>query len=198
MAFYALDLETTGLGLDTGPKDFILELGLGVYDNDLELVDAKSWLVGDYETYRRFIEVDEEPNSFVGNMHRSNGLYEDWMRAYRLSTLSTPFDAAFEADQWLYGHGFPSDRSEPMVGSSIHFDRERFLRFQMPNINDMFHYRNIDASAQRAYIEKRKPKFAANCAKILENSKRGNHRVLDDIHDSINLLRVLDGLEPRL
>ena len=195
MAFYLLDLETTGLGLEGRAKDYVLELGVAVYDDELEFQDSHSWFVGDYPTYRRFLQVDEEL-SVVHDMHRKSGLYEEWMSAYQLSTLWPAHKAGLKAVDWFKKRGL-APGEEPMVGSSINFDRERFLKYEMPELNDLFHYRVIDASSQRAFKQKRHPRFAAEAAKIAADAQRNSHRVLDDIHDSVNLLRVLDGLEPR-
>ena len=196
MSFYLLDLETTGLGLEGGPKDHILELGVAVHDEQLSHVDSAAWLIGDYETYRRFLDVDSEPGNVAGEMHRKSGLYDEWMSAYQLSKLWPVQQACIEAVDWFKNHGLEPG-VEPMVGSSINFDRERFLKYYMPDLNNLFHYRVIDASSQRAFVQKRRPRFAEDAIKRAEEARRGTHRVLDDIHDTVNLLRVLDGLVPR-
>ncbi len=84
-----------------------------------------------------------------------------------------------------------------MVGSSIHFDRERFLRQHMPKLNRIFHYRNIDVSSQLEVMKKRHPARFEQLRRSLDEYNKSSHRTLDDLHDTINSLRVIEGLEPR-
>lgn len=195
MSFYLLDLETTGLGKEGDPQDYILEMGVAVHDDNLSYVDSAAWMIGDYTTYRRLLEVNETPGNVAGEMHRKSGLYDDWMTQYKLSKLWPAEQAAIEAIDWFKNHGLEPG-VEPLVGSSIGFDRV-FLSKYMPDLNDLFHYRVIDASSQRAYVQKRRPRLYEDAVRRAEEARRGTHRVLDDIHDTVNLLRVLDGLVPR-
>lgn len=194
MPFYALDLETTGLGKPGGDKDFILELGVAVYDDRLEYVDSHSWLVGDARARARFLTVIETVD-IVRDMHTKSGLTDEWMEAYNLDLVGEAEDVQREAYFWFTERGLVPGK-EPMVGSSIHFDRERFLAYEMPSLNDLFHYRNIDASSNFEYLRKTQPEWAAAAHEKANAIKRGSHRVLDDIHDTINLLRLVGGLEP--
>ena len=68
----------------------------------------------------------------------------------------------------------------PLCGSSIHHDR-RFLRRYMPELNEFFHYRNVDVSSIKEVVRRwhpRSPRFRKN----------SGHRALDDVRGSIQEL----------
>jgi oligoribonuclease len=130
-SFICLDLETTGLEVDTC---CILEVGIVVADENLQMVAAESWMV---KPSTDLSEMDD----FVRDMHTKNGLLADLEN-------SNPFFSAHVVGALVLGW-LDSLELEPgkfpMFGSSIGFDRT-FLKKYMPNLEEWFHYRNIDIS----------------------------------------------------
>lgn len=62
-----------------------------------------------------------------------------------------------------------------LAGNSIHQDR-KFLEREMPELNQLLHYRMLDVSAWKIYFE---------TAKHQKFTKPETHRALDDINGSI-------------
>lgn len=75
-----------------------------------------------------------------------------------------------------------TQRQIPICGNSICQDR-RFLYRHMRNLENYFHYRNLDVSTLK--------ELAARWAPEVRDSfkKGGTHLALDDIRESINELR---------
>ena len=73
-------------------------------------------------------------------------------------------------------------RTSPMCGNSIGQDR-RFMARYMPKLEDWFHYRNLDVSTLKELCRRWRP----DVYKGLE--KKGAHKALDDILESIAELR---------
>jgi oligoribonuclease len=68
--------------------------------------------------------------------------------------------------------------ASPMCGNSICQDR-RFLANYMPELEEFFHYRNLDVSSVKELVRRWKPE-------ILEGLvKKGTHIAMDDIKDSV-------------
>ena len=72
--------------------------------------------------------------------------------------------------------------TSPLCGNSIHQDR-RFLVKYMPELEDFFHYRNIDVSTLKELAKRWNP------AVVSSFTKTGTHQALDDIRESINELK---------
>jgi oligoribonuclease len=70
-----------------------------------------------------------------------------------------------------------------LCGNTIYMDRQFIARW-MPEVDRMFHYRLIDVSTVKELCRRWNPK-AFEEAPV----KRGLHRALDDIQESINELR---------
>ena len=80
-------------------------------------------------------------------------------------------------EQWV-----PAGAS-PLCGNSIGQDR-RFLVRYMPELDNFFHYRNIDVSTIKELARRWQPE-------VLDKvEKKGSHLALDDIKDSIMELQV--------
>ena len=65
-----------------------------------------------------------------------------------------------------------------MCGNSICQDR-RFLANYMPELEEFFHYRNLDVSSIKELAVRWKPGILPGF------SKKGSHLAMDDIRDSI-------------
>jgi oligoribonuclease len=72
--------------------------------------------------------------------------------------------------------------SSPMCGNSICQDR-RFLARRMPELEQFFHYRNLDVSTVKELAKRWAPAVLATL------TKESRHLALADIHDSIAELR---------
>ena len=71
--------------------------------------------------------------------------------------------------------------TSPMCGNSICQDR-RFLARQMPELENFFHYRNLDVSSINILSGIWNPKVAKGV------KKSSSHRALDDVKESISEL----------
>ena len=74
------------------------------------------------------------------------------------------------------------EKSTPMCGNSIHQDR-RFMVKYMPRLEAYFHYRNLDVSTLKELAKRWNPAVAKSVV------KRGSHKALDDILESIEEMR---------
>ena len=109
------------------------------------------------------------------NQHSKSGLIE----RVRKSTINEE-QAEKSTIEFLQKH-VPSNTS-PMCGNSICQDR-RFLARLMPELEEYFHYRNLDVSSLKELANRWYPKIAKGY------SKESKHQALDDIRDSIDELK---------
>lgn len=205
-----IDLESTGLNKqDRGRVDHPLEIGLVLTDrygcpmpDDAALyqsviVDRKSW--------GRIVDVMNEGNPdendvFVRNLHTSNGLWEDLLKAWQslpnvtASTFS-PEQVGSDVLDWIEmwgigtGEGYTIDpKTLPLCGSSLRFDRD-LMACRMQPVDDFFSYRVVDVSSDREVMRMQRPDLMARLD--AETSQHKSHRVLDDIGDSIKLYRFM-------
>lgn len=166
VAFVCLDVETTGLDYNSC---CMLELGIVLVDQDLEVIAVESWLVEP-------ITDLSEMNDVVRQMHTSSGLLYDldsqetedgeWVRP------GTPTEVERMVLDWLESFGLEPG-TFPMFGSSVGFDR-RMLQEHMPILEAWFHYRNIDISSLKELARTWCPdtKWVPSGTKM--------HRVIDD------------------
>ncbi len=92
------------------------------------------------------------------------------------------------------------EKSCPLAGSSIHWDRE-VVRLRMPTVYNYLHYRIIDVSSFNGMVERwstpekwvEKEKYVEN---IMQEKYRSNpngneaHRAMYDIERSIEILKL--------
>ena len=162
-----VDTETTGLD---GASDLLLEVGIVLTDDELNFIDQKDIIVG-HIPERRLLQMIP----LVQTMHRESGLWHD--------VLQSRFDApSAEAVMvaWLAERIAPDT---PMCGSTISFDRERFLRPQMPSLEALFHYRTIDVSSFKETARRFAPSVYDEWQEIKSEIKA--HRTLSDCYESI-------------
>ena len=72
--------------------------------------------------------------------------------------------------------------NSPLCGNIIWQDR-RFLAEHMPDLESFLHYRNLDVSSIKELAVRWRPGLAGGF------SKKGGHRALDDILESIEELK---------
>ena len=77
---------------------------------------------------------------------------------------------------------FTEKNSSPMCGNSICQDR-RFMARYMPELEDYFHYRNLDVSTLKELASRWKPEIMAGL------TKQSTHQAMDDIKDSVEELK---------
>lgn len=164
--FAFVDVETTGLDLS---MDFLLEVGLVITDDNLNIVESFSTPIWSMASIIR----RAEENEIVREMHTANGL----LAACRDREDDNVLEL-WRAQNILMGimAKYPET---PMCGSSVHFDRAMLQRW-MPALEEMFHYRNIDVSTMKELAERWWPNIA-----LSRPADRKLHRVIPDIEDSI-------------
>lgn len=162
-----IDLEMTGL--DT-QNDMIIEIATIVTDSELNEV-----AVGPMLAIHQSDEIMGNMDQWNTNQHGKSGLTE----RVKNSTL-TATDAEKETVEFLRQY-VPKGVS-PMCGNSICQDR-RFMARLMPELENYFHYRNLDVSTLKELAKRWAPSISKNVV------KQSSHLALDDTRDSINELR---------
>lgn len=170
-----IDTETTGLNAH---EDYLLEVGLAITDLELNFIDSISVLIWNKSYDDLITEKDVVP--FVWTMHTKNKLFSEAKR----DGVGT-HEAMTILSDWCIKHQICSD--DPMVGSSVQFDRE-WLSAWMPPVANMFSYRNIDISSVKELCSRYNPQIYLGLDIEFPNPKK-MHRVIPDIEDSAAELR---------
>lgn len=163
-----IDCEMTGLDLT---NDALIEIACIVTDEQLQPLDAGIDLIiaAPPGSLDRMDEV-------VTNMHTKSGLLAAMHEAIPLA------EAEQQVLDYVRQH-VPEPRKAPLGGSSVHVDR-MFLARDMPLLTEHLHYRIIDVSSVKELVRRWFPRAYYNSP-----TKRGDHRALADIIDSIKELR---------
>ena len=163
-----IDCEMTGLDL---LADALIEVAALVTDFDLNVIGEGVDLV-----VKPPPGALEQMGDFVRSMHEKSGL---------LAQLESGITLA-EAEQQVLGyvreHCDPHLRP-PLAGNSVATDRA-FLSRDMPELESFLHYRIVDVSSIKELSRRWYPR-----AYFQSPAKRGNHRALADIQESIEELR---------
>jgi oligoribonuclease len=162
-----IDMEMTGLKPD---GDRIIEIALVVTDGDLVTVaEAPVWVV------RQTDEVLAGMDAWNQGTHGRSGL----IAKVKAATLD---EAAVEAAALVFLREHVPAKVSPMCGNSICQDR-RFLARWMPELEDYFHYRNLDVSTLKELARRWKPELMKGVP------KEGKHEALADVYESIAELK---------
>ncbi len=164
-----MDLEMTGLDPGTCA---IVEVASLVTDDDLEVVAEGPDLVVSCPP-DQLAAMDD----VVRQMHRSSGLLAEVE-----ASTTTLEEAGRRTLEFLATH-VPEPGTVPLCGNSIGTDR-RFLAAHLPELDRWFHYRSVDVSTVKELCRRWYPE-ALDAAP----AKKGGHRALDDIRESVAELR---------
>jgi len=165
-----MDLEMTGLD---HTSDVIVEIATLITDDELEIVALGPDLV-----IHQPEDVLATMDPFVVGMHTSSGLLDQ----IRASTMT--LDEAGAATLAFIKEHVPGERTVPLCGNSIGTDR-RFLAAYLPAIEEHLHYRSVDVSSIKELVRRWYPDVLAK-----RGWKKGSHRALDDIRESVAELRL--------
>lgn len=158
-----IDLEMTGLDPF---NDMIIEIATLVTDKDLNTL-AEGPVIAIHQADEILNGMDE----WNTRQHGGSGLVE----RVRNSSYSEQ-QAERETVEFL--QNWVSKGASPMCGNSICQDR-RFLARCMPELEEFFHYRNLDVSTLKELANRWAPDLAKGF------NKQSSHLAMDDIKDSI-------------
>lgn len=163
-----IDCEMTGLSLES---DALVEVAALVTDFDLNVLgDGVDVII------KPPAEALEQMDDFVRTMHTKSGL---------LAELESGVSLA-EAEQvvldYIRSQCGPESRP-PLAGNTVGTDRA-FLARDMHELESFLHYRIVDVSSIKELSRRWYPR-----AYFQAPTKRGNHRALADIQESIEELR---------
>lgn len=162
-----IDLEMTGLDPE---KERIIEMATIITDSELNLV-AEGPVIAINQP-DSFLEAMDE---WCTKTHGESGLTKRVQESNITAAEAEQQTIAFLKEYMEKGNS-------PLCGNSIGQDR-RFLVKYMPELEDFFHYRNLDVSTVKELARRWRPDVLKGV------QKKGSHLALDDIRDSINELR---------
>jgi oligoribonuclease len=163
-----IDCEMTGLDLGA---DALIEVAALVTDFDLNVLgDGVDLIV------KPPAEALEQMGDFVRNMHERSGLLEELEGGLSLA------EAEAQVLAYVKEH-CPDGSRPPLAGNTVATDRA-FLSRDMPELEGFLHYRIVDVSSIKELARRWYPR-----AYFQAPTKRGNHRALADIQESIEELR---------
>ena len=163
-----IDCEMTGL---SPTADALVEIAALVTDFELNVLGEGVDLI-----IKPPAEALDQMVPFVRDMHTASGLLEE------LESGTTLSDAEEQVLTYVKEH-CPDGSRPPLAGNSVGTDR-LFLARDMQDLDAFLHYRIVDVSSIKELARHWYPRayFAAP-------AKRGNHRALADIRESIEELR---------
>lgn len=158
-----VDLEMTGL---VPEEDTIIEIATIVTDANLNILAE-----GPVRAIHQSRETMDAMDEWNTRQHGKSGLTERVLNS-DVSMADAEADTIEFLKQWV-----PAGKS-PMCGNSICQDRRFMVRY-MPQLEEYFHYRNLDVSTLKELARRWRPD-------VLQGVKKsGAHLALDDIRDSI-------------
>jgi oligoribonuclease len=163
-----IDCEMTGLDL---VHDALVEIAVVVTDSDLNVLGDGVDIV-----IKPPAESLVDMQQVVVDMHTASGLLDE------LEAGTTLQDAQARVMAYVSEH-VPEPRKAPLAGSSVYTDRG-FLSRDMPELDAHLHYRLVDVSTIKELARRWYPRAYYNAPE-----KRGGHRALADILDSIEELK---------
>jgi oligoribonuclease len=163
-----IDCEMTGLD---PVNDALVEIAVLVTDFELNVLgDGLDVII------KPPPEALAQMDPFVRDMHTSSGLLAELDGGVDLKT------AEVQVLDYVREHCAEGSRP-PLAGNSIGTDR-LFISRDMPNLDHFLHYRVVDVSSIKELSRRWFPRVYFSAP-----AKRGNHRALADIQESIEELR---------
>ena len=163
-----IDCEMTGLDLE---RDALIEIAVVVTDADLTVLGEGVDVV-----IRPPDGAVEQMVDVVRTMHTTSGLLDELPSGVTLEEA--------EAEVLVYVRQFvPEPGKAPLAGSSVYTDRG-FITRDLPALDAHLHYRLVDVSSVKELARRWFPRAYYNSPE-----KRGGHRALADILESIDELR---------
>lgn len=163
-----IDCEMTGLDLGA---DALIEVAALVTDFELNVLGEGVDLI-----VKPPAEALEQMGDYVRTMHEKSGLLVELDGGLTLE----------EAEQAVLAYvreHCPEGSRPPLAGNTVATDRA-FLARDMPDLEQFLHYRIVDVSSIKELSRRWYPRAYFQAPK-----KRGNHRALADIQESIEELR---------
>ena len=161
-----IDLEMTGLDPET---ERIIEVATLVTDSDLNLIAEGPNLI--ISQSKELLDSMDEWNQ---NQHGSSGLIKEVIKSDITEQIA-------EIETLDFISKYVGEKASPMCGNTVSHDR-RFLSKYMPRLEAYFNYRHIDVSSFKEVAVR-----WMNEAQVYE--KKGSHRALGDIKESVEELR---------
>ena len=152
-------------------KDALIEVAALVTDFELNVLGDGLDLV-----IKPPADALDQMDTFVRDMHTSSGLLDE------LDSGVTIAEAEQQLMAYLTEH-CPEGSRPPLAGNTVGTDR-MFLARDLPTLDAFLHYRIVDVSSIKELARRWYPR-AYYSAPV----KRGNHRALADIQESIEELR---------
>jgi oligoribonuclease len=179
-----LDLETTGINPE---KDFIIELGAAVVDDDFEIVDERNYV---FPMSNWIQEKLDGADPIVQEMHTSNHLIAEMNKlAAQGNSLSYGYYRRcleMVLLEWFSQCGLTAGEC-PMAGETIHFDRA-FLKLHMPVVEEFFHYRDWEVSTLKRATQMWAPNYYRRNPFFEAPS---SHRALSDVRMAVEYTRLV-------
>jgi len=162
-----IDLEMTGLDPDT---DLIIEIATIVTDKNLNII-AEGPVLAVHQSDEAIAAMDD----WNQKHHGQSGLID------RIKASKVDDGEAERQTIEFLKHWVPKN-SSPICGNSICQDR-RFLYRYMPQLEDYFHYRNLDVSTLKELANRWAPEIQKGF------QKKSTHQALHDIIESIDEMK---------
>ena len=161
-----IDLEMTGLDPE---KEKIIEIATLITDSDLNIIAEGPNLVLSQPN-----EILESMDEWNQSHHGSSGLIDEVKKSFINEQVA-------EIETLDFVSKYVGEKVSPMCGNTVSHDR-RFLTKYMPRLETYFNYRHIDVSSFKEVAVR-----WMNEAQVYE--KKGSHRALGDIKESVEELR---------
>jgi oligoribonuclease len=162
-----LDMEMTGLEPE---KERIIEVAFVVTDLHLNvLAEGPVYVIHQPDL------VLDAMDAWNKGTHGKSGLIDK----VKVSTVS---EQQAQAEILAFLKPLIPKGKIPLCGNTIHQDR-RFMDLYMPELNNFFHYRNIDVSTLKELSKRWKPEVYKSF------KKQQAHTALADVYESIEELK---------
>jgi oligoribonuclease len=163
-----IDCEMTGLDIE---RDALIEIACLVTDGELNILDEGVDVI-----IKPPPEAVDQMSDVVRTMHTTSGLLEE------LAGGVTIAEAQDIVLSYVQSH-IKEPRRVPLCGNSIATDRW-FIARDMPQLDHYLHYRMVDVSSIKELSRRWYPRVY-----FASPAKRGGHRALADITESVQELR---------